>query len=526
MEYDELVIKLKEKLNSLGYTINFEEISDILIKRMASSNVGGGSASTHQYHIALTGRERYLFPYLENPGYSEERIAFLNKRESLRIPVLIFNKNIAYLNSKSDGEEGMIKTFTTSSLGVRPGQAEQTGLGDKSLDDPKFSEFKKLIKENDFLIVLRYKSVFEYIFLVIKSEDCQDIQDLKGVYLRERNPKNPEFKTSIDMGSVQETDILKEKTIESNEFEDYRKKGQIQFITFHPSYGYEEFIEGISFDENGGYIKKDGIFKKLCFKAIYAVIADKTGTNYSISKESDYDNIKEKVLDFIENEFIVDWESALIDPEKKFVLIIDEINRGDISKIFGELITLLEADKRLGGNFPIKVKLPYTNDLFIIPPNLFIIATMNTADRSIALIDIALRRRFGFYELSPEFDDESFLVKNHRNNNTYDLVKNSIEALKLINKRIADPNNELGREKCIGHSFLIKVTKEEDLELVWITEILPLLEEYCYSNSELMNKILFDGKEYAEFVSRTTGINKQMDYKRLVDSILKSQARQ
>ncbi|AMP64498.1 hypothetical protein A0W68_00710 [Campylobacter jejuni] len=143
-------------------------------------------------------------------------------------------------------------------------------------------------------------------------------------------------------------------------FDEYVKNGQIVFTTFHQSYGYEEFVEGIKpiidNDENSQEVKydiKDGIFKKLCKKAL--------------------DNI----------------------------IIIDEINRGNVSKIFGELITLIEPSKRIGEKEELKVTLPYSGEEFGVPKNVYIIGTMNTADRSITSLDTALRRRFEFVEMMP-----------------------------------------------------------------------------------------------------------------------------
>jgi 5-methylcytosine-specific restriction protein B len=207
------------------------------------------------------------------------------------------------------------------------------------------------------------------------------------------------------------------------------------FITFHQSLSYEEFIEGIKpqIDGNGNltYPVVDGIFKKICRQA-----------------ETDLD--------------------------RPYILIIDEINRANIAKVFGELITLIEDDKR--GKIP--VTLPYSRELFTVPENLYIIGTMNTADRSIALLDIALRRRFAFVEVLP---DPSLL----KPLNGIDLTR----LLKSLNQQII---NTLGRDYQIGHSYFLNLETQADLEFTWYYRVIPLLQEYYYSDLASLQKILGD----------------------------------
>lgn len=214
-------------------------------------------------------------------------------------------------------------------------------------------------------------------------------------------------------------------------FDNYKEKGQIEFITFHQSFSYEEFIEGIKPNvenpENMIYEVQDGIFKELCKKALQNL-------------------------------------------EKPYILIIDEINRGNISKILGELITLIEPSKRIEasqeekergiGDESLEVTLPYSNEIFGVPSNLYIIGTMNTADRSIALLDTALRRRFEFIEMMPDF---SLLSNNCEG------VKLQ-ELLKAINNRI---EFLLDREHSIGHSFFIGIKSIDELKAVFAKKDYP-----------------------------------------------------
>jgi DNA polymerase III delta prime subunit len=214
----------------------------------------------------------------------------------------------------------------------------------------------------------------------------------------------------------------------------------ISRCTFHPEYGYEHFIEGYKPQPKHNQLifkLEDGIFKKIC----------KTAEEY---------------------------------PEVNFYLIIDEINRGDIPRIFGELITLIEDDKR---NKKYVVKLPYSNQDFYVPENVYIIGTMNTADRSIALLDIALRRRFAFIEMPP---DHVLVPEKYR------------DWFKKLNETIV---NELGKVRSdakhlqIGHSFFMKDKKDgdlndEDVERIVKYEIRPLLNEYFCDEKDLPKSLL------------------------------------
>ncbi len=312
------------------------------------------------------------------------------------------------------------------------------------------------------------------------------------------------------------------------QYKQYGDEGRIEFITFHPSYSYEEFVEGITVEVNdeagaGGqpkYILKEGIFKKFCKKAL------------GVALKMNVDDLENKTWKYVFEEYqkreTTDFRNA-----PKFLLIIDEINRGDMAKIFGELITLLEADKRLKDpddrdNNELIVRLPMSGDQFGVPPNLYIIATMNTADRSIALLDIALRRRFGFVEMNPDFNA---LRNNHVNlnqrelqkNGAYNLLMKSIKAVEeKINPGICD-DRTIGRDRQIGHSFFFKVLNKNDLFLVWRYEILPLLEEYCYNDYGKINFLLSGRTGDSEWIKASEGIclKDADDLENMLDGIIK-----
>jgi 5-methylcytosine-specific restriction protein B len=185
----------------------------------------------------------------------------------------------------------------------------------------------------------------------------------------------------------------------------------------------------------------------------------------------------------------------------RYILIIDEVNRGNIPKIFGETITLIENDKRLGEPNEMRDELPHSEDRLVVPPNLYIIGTMNTADRSIALVDAAIRRRFRFRHFPPKyevlydelgFDGEQDVKTKASVEEGEDLGALSILALSAINERIRDSGN-LGKGKQVGHSYLIGGTTDERLVESWKNEILPLLEEYYFGDMERLKEHIFDG---------------------------------
>ncbi|HDZ4946237.1 TPA: AAA family ATPase, partial [Campylobacter jejuni] len=358
-------------------------------------------------------------------------------------------------------------------------------------------------------------------------------------------------------------------------FDGYVKNGQIVFTTFHQSYGYEEFVEGIKPVMNNKansqeiqYEIKDGIFKELCEKALDNYensILNADELNKKIELKEKVENFLNWLLETNEpigktkggNFFVVEIDNKTIviysegverfdgifnlnlsifmellkckdefnnatemfkkvfnrdyadrahtyyfnlvkkfkayekqltakiennknndNSLKPYIIIIDEINRGNVSKIFGELITLIEPSKRIGEKEELKVTLPYSGEEFGVPKNVYIIGTMNTADRSITSLDTALRRRFEFVEMMPD-------PKELENVNYKDVDLQ--ELLTAINTRI---EYLLDREKTIGHAFFVSVENLEDLKKVFQNKIIPLLQEYFYNDYALIDAVL------------------------------------
>lgn len=262
------------------------------------------------------------------------------------------------------------------------------------------------------------------------------------------------------------------------ETEDPRAE-QLETITFHPSFTYEDFIEGLEARERDGAVEyrvEPGIFRAFVDRAKAA-----------------YD------------------KAADDETPRPYLLIIDEINRGNLAQIFGETITLLEQDKRLDGDNETTIRLPHSGDPFTIPPNLYVIGTMNTADRSIALVDAALRRRFRFVHFPPsietlrtEYDfadlDAVRTAAETASDEARQLLALSICALAALNTRIRS-SPDLGRGKQLGHTALLGINQGQPVDDRrqaildrWHYEIMPLLEEYYFGQFDRIDEQLFDGK--------------------------------
>lgn len=483
--YDDIVNKLFLKTDNKCHVLKTSGGNDFKVIKSTDKNIvvipftekeTPMTISKHEIDLFLENGKgnfssytKILFPYIKGEK-SFDNIEFINndyKIEKNEISQKIENKNMKTKNIMLYGAPGVGKTHN-------------------------YKKLVSLIEGGDF----KDSEIFDFI---INNKDDEILE-----------------------GSVEEL------------YEKIKKEKRIEFVTFHQSYSYEDFIEGFRPQDNGNIKLEDGIFKVFCneskinllksfnnkeilfIDAINLLLKNKIENQENIridlKRNNSYYNIydyNDKTIYFekqngdkshtlsiktlekmyyegtnnIINGGLAPYYNPLLEEllklkkkeniqneeQKNFYIVIDEINRGNISKIFGELITLIEEDKR----DDYEVTLPYSKEKFKIPSNLYIIATMNSTDKSIATIDIALRRRFTFLKMKPNLD----------------LVENQ-EAKKLmedLNKHISKTINE---DYALGHSYFMKIVDDNDLEFVKEYKIKPLLEEYFYGDEENYKKAI------------------------------------
>ncbi|TNE35064.1 hypothetical protein EP342_02145, partial [bacterium] len=418
---------------------------------------------------------------------------------------------------------------------------------------------KELIKENEF-IDNYYKADALMHFAVAEYPSLRNA-DSHQPNIKEKNNHNPNLPLNIILygppgtGKTYNT-ILRAAQISTGnfninyedakiEFKSQLEKSkddpdkQIEFITFHQNYSYEDFIQGLRPDVevSGGlsFKKEDGVFKRIAdralenlelnsanklpfetvfrlyFKDLKAGIVPKITVkmkrvSYEITEFTEnripftknsggtahylrVSRLKEMYINESvgEQKGLVEYYEPLLNEfleldkktranagnaKKNYVIIIDEINRANISRVFGELITLIEDDKRSHGDIPMRATLP-SGDTFMVPSNLYIIGTMNTADKSIALLDIALRRRFTFVGMYPKYEIEDEIIHEK-------------EYLRKINEKIIESGK--GRDFQLGHSYFMG--KEFNLVSTLNNKVIPLLMEYFMNDEVTVIKLL------------------------------------
>ncbi|MFT4244595.1 MAG: McrB family protein [Candidatus Woesearchaeota archaeon] len=593
--------ELKQDYNLFLELLDYAKRGDFFLFRTANQNkkLEDGEVSAKKF---FRGNEKYLVTSFFDFKKSDTLNEKFNQATVYPCSFVLLNNGNFYFEINIANNRSLIEIFNKEVLPIltknitlfkREDNEDRLKYQSESFDDihSLISQIKpvldEIFKDKDYIKTWDFKEFVEafekrinFIKKTISEKNPQTLKINSDSNTAEATNQQS-AKNTILFGppGTGKTYSLKRKVeeISKEDFKTLKNEGRVEFITFHPSYSYEEFVEGISVDTSADeikYILRDGIFKALSKKIISDALINSeigfddlksfddaieklkedvirkeeieltTDNNYkfklyykngktfrvkplnsstSIDYAASLENIKalhfkskelseiynvsyvRGILNYmIKNNYLSEnkkelkniyedlkksQRKSLFDSSKPYFLLIDEINRGDMAKIFGELITLLEEDKRLGEDEEFIIdKLPNSQESFGVPPNLYIIGTMNTADRSISLIDIALRRRFEFEEMMPKLDDNSLFV--HLNHiQEFDNFRKFIVE---VNNNISD-DEDIGRDKQIGHAFLLKIKQEtykEDIIRVWNKKIMPLLEEYTYGEISKLENIL------------------------------------
>lgn len=445
-KYPELIVKL----NTL---VNGKEQSKVDMKKTTPSGFWWLNANPKFWSLSewTVGAEQYYTLLNENGRKRRIYQNFVNAKEG--DAVICYESNptkqilcLATVSKASDGERIYFKKVETLTSGIDYATFKDVPELQQMecLVNPNGSFFKLTADEYDVLmdIIREANSIAP-----IKEVEFYTKTDfLEKVYISESDYDNLcgilEHKRNIILQGAPGVGKTYSARRLAYSLMGERDDERIGFVQFHQNYSYEDFVMGYKPNSDGGFDLQRGVFYKFCIKAAN-------------------------------------------DPDRKYFFIIDEINRGNLSKIFGELLMLIEKDYRFDykEGKGTKITLAYSEERFAVPKNLYIIGMMNTADRSLAMIDYALRRRFSFYPMKPGFGSEGFKkYQAELANEKFDAL---IAKVKELNEAIVE-DGSLGSGFEIGHSYFCNKMEATDewLHAVVNYEIIPMLEEYWFDNKD------------------------------------------
>ena len=510
-------------------------------------NEGGGTEI--QFHIYLRDNE---IGY--GLGFNTQYVPFANEKSGVEymkpfaksfLEIWNINKDLW----KSEGFDFMDDDGKEKLINPKNGQYTLFGkaitVKDSHIED---SEYQTLLSDVKGRLYEIYQNVFELMNKKYKTHNMESffnsvslLQSKLNIILQGAPGTGKTYSTAqlaLAAIGIKDVDLSNHKEV-MKRYKELHNEGQIEFVTFHMSMDYEDFVEGIKpeSDENGiSYNIEPGIFKRICERAasktasnfdaaynafikdisdnsvddpyflstskkkIFGVCPNSRGNltlltgqelkrngvltkallrEYAYGNFEDYWNCYFKgVVDHLKSKYSLDVRST--GERKKYVLIIDEINRGNVSKIFGELITLIEADKRAKDNpsdtdHPLSVVLPYSKKEFSVPDNLYIIGTMNTTDRSIGSLDYALRRRFAFVTIESQ---KEIVEEYYEKIGQSELGAIACQRYSMVEDFIKSCSIDMDiKDLMVGHSYFM-APNQITLDMKWNNEVIPLLNEY------------------------------------------------
>lgn len=512
----EKLLKISNVLNLAGVTLKSNDYDGLLVKQLSSSNTLNSEGSSKQTHIAITGKQMNMFPYVRADEYFNDDNVDFKKYYILEIPISLHENNLNYLKRGSEIvfaiNSEICNTTTTVVRSKRKNGAEQLQLSLLSHDGIDFLNFRRILKENDYIIILKIKGKFEYEVIGIPQEIGNgDLQELNGNFYYEKSETLVQAKENIIFEEYNKSNVLEKIEILCNNKKIKHKN--IQNLYFGApgtgkSYRVSEIIKEVypTIDE------KDNPF---VFKT--TIYADYSYYDFVGNLVPRHNNDKLE-YGFTPGIFTQSLAQALNNEDKEVFLVIEEMSRGNVASIFGDIFQLLDRNEEGNSEYSINNDL-ITNFLskplqeggigkelkkISLPRNLHIIGTVNTSDQNVNVIDTAFKRRFGFEYSSVE------PIKNKETNDLYNtfifkLGNDEFEWNKLymsLNKMITE-SLELSEDKQIGQ-FFIKFNNFKDDEdgSERFKEIQNKLLNYLWEDVQLMaiddSKSLF-GDNYKTF---------------------------